>query len=182
MIYFETERLWLRDWQEADLELFCKMNADDEVMRYFPKKLTTEESIVFQKAIVDEFTERGFGLYAVEEKASGAFVGFIGFHRATFEADFTPCVEIGWRLRRESWGKGYATEAASACLSYGFSELDFKEIYSFTAEINKPSQNVMKKLGMDFVKTFEHPNVEDGSTLKKHVLFHTSKAGFKSPF
>lgn len=116
MIYIETARLRLRDWQEADFELFSRMNADEEVMKFFPKTLSKEESDAFAKAIIAEIKENGFGLYAVEVKETNEFIGFIGFHRATFESDFTPCIEIGWRLKKEVWGRGYATEGAKACL------------------------------------------------------------------
>ncbi|MFC3746629.1 GNAT family N-acetyltransferase [Paenibacillus sp. GCM10012306] len=172
MIYFETARLLFRDWEESDLELFSRLNADEEVMTYFPKTLSFEETAAFYKTILSEFKECGFGLYAVEVKESNEFIGFIGFHRATFEADFTPCVEIGWRLKKEAWGKGYATEGAAACLQYGFNTLGFSDIYSFTADVNTPSKNVMQKIGMHFISTFNHPKVEIDSPLSKHVLFH----------
>lgn len=172
MIYFETARLRFRDWIETDLIPFSRLNADKEVMRYFPKTLSAEESHHFYEGIIFEFNECGFGLYAVEEKESNEFIGFIGFHKATFEADFTPCIEIGWRLKKEAWGKGYATDGATACLQYGFTEMGFHDVYSFTAEINMPSQNVMRKIEMDFINHFDHPKLPDESPLKKHVLYH----------
>lgn len=175
MIYLETSRLQLRDWQETDLEPFRRLNADEQVMRYFPKSLSPEETDVFYQSILSEFKECGFGLYAVEVKENQEFIGFIGFHKATFDADFTPCIEIGWRLKQEAWGKGYATEGAAACLQYGFDELGFRDIYSFTADVNQPSINVMKKIGLRFMKTFNHPKVEKDSPLYKHVLFHSTK-------
>lgn len=171
MIYIETPRLILRDWQEEDLEPFRELNSDEEVMRYFPKTYSAEETDVFYRAIIKEFEEYNYGLYAVEIKESNEFIGFIGFHRATFEADFTPCIEIGWRLKRDAWGKGYATEGAKACLEYGFNNLNFKEVYSFTAKINKPSQNVMKKIGMHYIKDFNHPKIDHSSKLCRHVLY-----------
>ncbi|WNQ12731.1 GNAT family N-acetyltransferase [Paenibacillus aurantius] len=172
MIYIETPRLRLRGWEEADLEPFCRLNADETVMRYFPKTLSTEETKAFYQSVVAEINECGFGFYAVEVKESKEFIGFIGFSRATFAADFTPCVEIGWRLKKEAWGKGYATEGAGACLPYGFKQLGFTDVYSFTADVNHPSKNVMAKIGMKFIKTFHHPRVEKSSPLSKHVLFH----------
>ncbi|GGH19939.1 GNAT family N-acetyltransferase [Paenibacillus segetis] len=172
MIYIETARLRLRDWEEADLEPFCRLNADEQVMKYFPKTLSAEETNLFYKSIQSEFNECGFGLYAVEVKENKDFIGFIGFHRATFEADFTPCIEIGWRLKKDAWGNGYATEGAAACLQYGFNTLGFDEVYSFTADINAPSKNVMIKIGMRYVKMFVHPKVDEDSPLNKHVLFH----------
>ncbi|WP_028543292.1 GNAT family N-acetyltransferase [Paenibacillus taiwanensis] len=172
MIYIETSRLNLRDWEERDVEPFCRLNADEQVMTYFPKTLTPDETISFYHAIQSEFEACGFGLYAVETKQNKEFIGLIGFHKATFEADFTPCIEIGWRLKKEAWGQGFATEGAAACLQYGFNELGFSEVYSFTAEVNKPSQNVMNKIGMSYLNTFDHPKVEPNSPLRKHVLYH----------
>lgn len=179
MIYIETSRLRLRDWKEADFEAFSQMNADEEVMKFFPKTLSKEESDAFAKAIIAEIKEYGFGLYAVEVKETNEFIGFIGFHRATFESDFTPCIEIGWRLKKEAWGKGYATEGAKACLKHGFEELDFDEIFSFTADINEPSKHVMKKIGLQFVKEFDHPRVDKDSPLLKHVLYHIQSNDYK---
>lgn len=175
MIYLETARLQLRDWKENDFEPFSRLNADEEVMRYFPKTLSIKETNEFYKTIILEFKECGFGLYAVETKENKEFIGFIGFHRAMFEADFTPCIEIGWRLKKEAWGKGYATEGATACLDYGFKELGFKDIYSFTASVNQPSINVMTKIGMNFIKTFNHPKVKENSRLRKHDLFYVDQ-------
>lgn len=176
MIYLETKRLQLRDWKEADIEPFSQLNADKKVMEYFPNTLSNDQTIMFYKTILSEFHECGFGLYAVEVKANKEFIGFIGFHRADFEADFTPCIEIGWRLKKEAWGNGYATEGAAACLHYGFNKLGLGNIYSFTAEMNKPSQNVMKKIGMNFIKTFNHPKVKEDSPLHKHVLYHINNS------
>ncbi|MCG7410832.1 GNAT family N-acetyltransferase [Paenibacillus sp. ACRRX] len=174
MIYIDTSRLILRDWEGRDVEPFCRLNADEKVMTYFPKTLTTNETNEFYHTIISEFEACGFGLYAVESKQDKAFIGFIGFHRATFDADFTPCIEIGWRLKKEAWGQGLATEGAAACLKYGFNELGFSDVYSFTADVNQPSKNVMKKIGMRYLKTFNHPRVESASPLCKHVLFHAN--------
>lgn len=175
MIYLETQRLILRDWTEQDLAEFRLMNKDSRVMRYFPKTLTHEETDSLYEKIQEEFRDYGFGLYAVETKEQHEFIGFIGFHRATFEAPFTPCVEIGWRLKYEAWGKGYATEGAKACLNHGFAKLGFDKVYSFTAKINHPSQNVMQKIGMTKVMDFWHPNVSAESPLSEHVLYYIEK-------
>ncbi len=174
MIYFETKRLVFRDWNVQDLYEFQIMNKDSRVMKYFPKLLSEEETTAFYNRIIADFTNCGYGLYAVEAKDNNSFIGFIGFHQASFEASFTPCIEIGWRLKYEAWGKGYATEGAEACLRYGFERLKFNKIYSFTAKINNPSENVMKKIGMVKVMEFEHPKVPEGSSLRKHVLYSTN--------
>lgn len=175
MIHVETPRLRLRDWREEDVAPFCRMNADKQVMTYFPKTLSDEETRALYQVIIAEIRQSGFGLYAAELKQTSEFIGFIGFHKATFEADFTPCVEIGWRLKADAWGNGYATEGAEACLRHGFGALGLEDVFSFTAEINKPSIRVMEKAGMRFSGTFEHPKVEQGSPLLKHVLYKKSK-------
>ncbi|MDP4146703.1 MAG: GNAT family N-acetyltransferase [Bacillota bacterium] len=171
MIHFETQRLIFRDWKEQDLKEFRIMNKDLMVMKYFPKVLTDQETDLFYGRIQDEFSDFGYGLYAVETKHNNEFIGFIGFHRATFDATFTPCVEIGWRLKHEAWGNGYATEGAKACLKYGLHTLGFDKVYSFTAKVNLQSQNVMKKIGLKKVMEFKHPNIIENSPLCEHVLY-----------
>jgi len=171
MIYFESERLLFRDWNEVDLPVFREMNKDPLVMKYFPRVLEEEETDSFYQRIKDEFTTSGYGLYAVEVKKTKEFIGYIGFHKAAFPSFFTPCIEIGWRLSSLAWGKGYATEGAIACLKYGFSKLNLSEVFSFTAKINLPSENVMKKIGMTKITEFDHPNVSKSSPLGRHVLY-----------
>jgi len=149
------------------------MNADPVVMEYYPSILTRSESDAFVDRIEDHFDHEGFGLWAVEVTDTSQFAGYVGLWPATFEAHFTPAVEIGWRLRREVWGHGYATEAASVVLDDGFHRLGIDEIVSFAATINRPSRNVMAKLGMrhDPADNFDHPNVEASSPLRPHVLY-----------
>ncbi|SDJ38103.1 GNAT family N-acetyltransferase [Salimicrobium halophilum] len=170
MRYIETDRLVLRDWTEDDLEAFKDMNKDPKVMEYFPSTLTEQETEKFYRRIQDELAIEGYGLFAVETKQDRAFVGYIGLHEATFEADFTPCVEVGFRLRKEAWDYGYATEGAKACIDYGH-ELGIENIYSFTAAVNERSRRVMEKAGMQFVKQFDHPALEEGHHLRRHVLY-----------
>ncbi|WP_281974957.1 GNAT family N-acetyltransferase [Halobacillus litoralis] len=175
MVYFESTRLIFRDWESGDLDSFRKMNADEHVMSYFPQTLSCDEADKFYDRIQQEFEHHGYGLFAVETKEKNEFIGFIGFHRATFEEDFTPCVEIGYRLKRPAWGKGYATEGARACLDYGFGKLGFDEVFSFTAKINHPSKAVMNKIGLHFVKEFNHPKIDLSSDLCRHVLYKIEK-------
>ena len=175
MIYIETDRLILRDWKGSDLEPFRKLNSDEKVMKYFTNILSYEQTDKFYNAIIKELRDCGFGLYAVEVKKNKEFIGFIGFHKATFSSDFTPCIEIGWRLKKEFWGRGYATEGAKACLSYGFKKLGLEEIYSFTSKINKPSENIMKKIGMNYMKDFNHPKIDSDNKLCRHVLYNIKK-------
>ena len=147
------------------------MNQDPLVMEFFPNPLSQAESADSYKRITAFIEQRGFGLFAAEEKESETYIGFIGFNEPTFSSYFTPCVEIGWRLDRRFWNHGYATEGAKACLEYGFSQLDFAEVVSFTSLMNTKSINVMKKIGMTFAGEFEHPNVEWGHRLRKHILY-----------
>lgn len=170
-IYIETSRLILRDWKADDFPEFVRMNSNEQVMEFFLKKLTEEESQEFLDRILKEFETFGYGLYAVERKDTGAFIGYVGFHNITFDVDFAPGVEIGWRLLPEAWGMGFASEAATACLKYAGDVLGLKEIYSFTSLLNKRSERVMQRIGMEWIKEFNHPLVEEGHWLRRHVLY-----------
>lgn len=166
----ETERLRLRRWKRDDLHRFAAMNRDARVMKYFPALLTDSETEAFYNRIQAEFESSGWGLYAVELKQTREFIGYVGLHEIGFEADFTPGIEIGWRLAAEHHNHGYATEAAMAVLdlakSYGIGRL-----YSFTAVVNKPSERVMQKIGMVRVGEFDHPKLTADSPLRRHVLY-----------
>lgn len=170
-IYIETPRLILREWTEEDFPVFARMNDDDRVMEFFLQKLTEEQSRDFYNRIINEFKDFGYGLYAVERKEDQEVLGYVGFHNITFDVDFAPGVEIGWRLIYDAWGKGYATEAAKVCLEYAKKELGMHEIYSFTTVANKRSEEVMKRIGMHKVKEFDHPLVPDNHPFKPHVLY-----------
>lgn len=167
----ESERLVFREWRQVDWSFFAAMNANPRVMRFFPSIMTEETSRDMWDRMHAELVERGYGMYAVQLKSSGALIGMLGFHWADFEASFTPCVEIGWRLVPEAWGQGYAAEGAQACLHHGFSRLGFDRVYAFTACINLPSQAVMQRAGMKRLEEFNHPNVEKVSPLSPHVLY-----------
>ena len=143
-----TARLRLRPWRQDDLAPFAALNADPQVMQFFPKALTRAESDATAGRIRDHFARHGFGFWAVEAPGVASLVGFVGLAVPSFEAHFTPCVEIGWRLAREHWGRGYATEAAAAALAFGFRDLKLDEIVAFTVPANLPSRRVMDRLGM----------------------------------
>ena len=166
-----TERLNLRTWVESDITSLVKMNQDEDVMRFFPSIMTEDESINFYNRIKKHFSDYGYGLFVVEEKDSNKFLGYTGFMMAQFESTFTPCVEIGWRFNKEYWGKGFATEAAKACLVYGFSKLNFIKVHSFTSVLNKKSEAVMQSIGMNKVGEFYHPKVSMDSQLRLHVNY-----------
>jgi RimJ/RimL family protein N-acetyltransferase len=167
-----TLRLQLRQWRDDDLAPFAALNADPEVMRYFPSVLTRAESDEFAQYIQAMMAEQGWGLWAVEVFGVASFIGFVGLNRPRFEAHFMPTIEVGWRLARGHWGHGYATEAAEAALTFAFDQLHCPEVVSFTAAVNERSIQVMRRLGMtnDPGDDFDHPAVAEG-TLRRHVLF-----------
>lgn len=173
-----TERLLLRPWRESDRAPFAQMNADPRVMEHFPSCLTEAQSNVLVDKINAHFDQRGFGLWAVQVRDDPAFIGFVGLSTPTFEADFTPCVEAGWRLRAEHQGRGYATEAGAAALKFGFEKIGLTEIVSFTSVNNTPSRRVMEKLGMrrDPAEDFDHPKLAPGDPLRRHVLYRIRAA------
>ncbi len=170
-----TSRLALRQWEPQDIVACIEMNLDKEVMKFFPSVLTKEQTIQFYDRVQKHFIDNGFGLYVVENKATKEFLGYTGFMIATFEAAFTPCVEIGWRFKKQNWGNGYATEAATACLQYGINTLGFDKIYSFTSTLNLKSENVMKRIGMSKTGTFSHPKIEKDHALNLHVIYTYEK-------
>lgn len=177
----QTERLTLRAWRETDKPAFAAMNIDPRVMEFFPALRTPAQS----NAMVDECNRRlattGFTFWAVERNDSGAFIGFVGLNTFSADLPFCPCVEIGWRLAFEHWGRGYATEAATACLSLAFNEFALTEVFSFTTLANFRSQHVMQKIGMvDTNEPFLHPQVDPGSGMQQHCLYRIDRAGWLS--
>jgi len=172
-IEIRTQRLLLRQWSSADLDPFADMNADPRVMEYFPSLLSREESDAAVGRIRAHFERHGFGLWAAEIPDVAPFIGFVGLAVPRFEAHFTPCVEIGWRVAADQWNRGYATEAACAVLKYGFEIIGLSEIVSFTVPINLPSRRVMEKIGMthNSADDFDHPLIPEGHPLRRHVLY-----------
>jgi RimJ/RimL family protein N-acetyltransferase len=172
-----TDRLLLRGFRDGDRAPFAAMNADPRVMQYFPATLTRQESDATAERIRANFDARGFGLWAVELPGRAEFIGFAGLMPPNFEAHFTPCIEVGWRLAPDHWGKGLATEAARAAVRFGFELLSLREIVSFTVPDNVRSRRVMEKLGMqhDPADDFEHPRLPNGHPLRRHVLYRLSR-------
>jgi ribosomal-protein-alanine N-acetyltransferase len=181
MAQLATERLLLRQWREADLAPFAALNADAEVMRYFPSCLSRSQSDGLAARIQATIACQGWGLWAVEIVQRRPFIGFVGLSRPRFEAHFTPAVEVGWRLDRRHWGNGYATEAAAAALTFGFDHLGCDEIVSFTVAANHRSLRVMRRLGMRRCPAddFDHPAVAD-RRLRRHVLFRISPQAWRA--
>jgi len=171
-----TERLILRRWHETDYEPFAALNADRDVIAYFPVRLTRAESDQLIARIEAGFDRRGYGLWALELRTTGEFIGFTGLDIPSFKAHFTPAVEVGWRLVRSAWHQGYATEAGRASLAVGFEEAGLDEIVSFTSTVNSRSRAVMERIGMthDPADDLDHPKLEAGDRLSRHVLYRIS--------
>lgn len=168
-----TPRLILRAFREEDLGVFSLINQDPKVMEFFPKLLTVEESKSFMEKSNAHINQSGFGFLACELKESGNLIGFVGLSTPSFQASFTPCIEIGWRLAFAAWGKGYAPEAAKRLLEIGFSTLNLQEIVAFTVMQNFRSRRVMEKIGMqqDHAGSFNHPLMPTHHALSPHVLY-----------
>ena len=164
-------RVRLRQWTAADIEPFAAMNADAEVMEFFPQRLDAFESLAAFHRLQRGIAERGWGIWAVE--IDHQLAGLTGLAEPRFEAHFTPCIEIVWRFHRRFWGHGYALEAARVALRFAFESLHRQEIVAFTAQPNKRSQRLMRRLGMahSLAEDFDHPQIPVGHSLRRHVLF-----------
>jgi len=183
-LLLETPRLLLRPWRDTDLEPFAALCADPQVMEYFPACLNREESAALIERCRAHFAAHGFGPWALERKDCGAFIGFTGLGHIDFEVPFSPTIEIGWRLAREHWGQGFASEAARAALRCGFERLGLEEVVSFTTLNNQRSQAVMQAIGMhhDPTDDFEHPKLPAGHPLRPHVLYRLSHQRWREQF
>src|SRR5688572_9221100 len=171
LIEIETQRLRLRQWRAADRAPFAALNADPKVSEFLPAALDRAGSDAMADRLESLITERGWGLWAVETKAGGEFIGFVGLHIPAPGLPFSPCVEVGWRLAFQYWGKGYATEAALHSLRVGFEQLAMPEIVAFTAFGNIRSRALMERLGMRPDGSFEHPRIPEGHPLRPHYLY-----------
>lgn len=182
-MFVETDRLILRAWREEDLAPFARLNADTEVMRYFERPFTREESDESVKRFTAGIETHGFGLWAAELKLDNSFIGLIGLQGVGSDLFFGPTIEIGWRLQKDVWGQGLAPEGALGALAFAFEEKKVPEVVSFTAACNVPSRRVMEKVGMttEVSEDFDHPRVTKGHMIERHCLYRLSSADFK-PF
>ena len=178
MTELTTDRLLLRQWQGADKDQFARMNADPIVMEHFPSTLSRQQSDEFVDRMREHLDEHGWGLWAVDVRDTGEFIGFVGLWPAGFDPFMSEeLVEIGWRLKESAWGQGYATEAARAALDHAFDVLGLAQVVSFTSLTNVRSQAVMQRIGMarDTSSDFEHPRLPDGHPLKPHVVYRIGR-------
>jgi RimJ/RimL family protein N-acetyltransferase len=172
----QTDRLILRQWCDRDYRPFAQINADPRVMEFFPNTLPRLESDDLANRCRDLIAERGWGFWAVELKQRGDFIGIVGLNEPQHRLPCSPCIEIGWRLGYEYWGKGYATEAGTRALRYAFENLFLKEVVAFTTLNNRRSIAVMKRLGMvNTNRDFDHPALAPEHPLSRHVLYAVTK-------
>ncbi|WP_255673744.1 GNAT family N-acetyltransferase [Mangrovimonas futianensis] len=172
---FKSDRLGFRNWTEEDKSKMGMINSDPKVMEHFPSIPTQKQTYEFIDRMRDQFSKNGFCYFAVDKLENNEFIGFIGIAEQTFESDFTPCVDIGWRLAQAEWGKGFATEGAKKCLEFGFNEMGLEKIKSICPEINTRSEKVMKKIGMKKSKSFNHPLLFEYKELEKCVLYEIER-------
>lgn len=164
---FTSLRLGFRNWNTGDLEAFAQMNADPEVMRYFPSALTRDQSKKFMKRLQQHFEDHGYTYYAVDCMKTREWIGFIGLTYQTYEAPFTPATDVGWRLKKSAWNRGFATEGAQRCIQYAFAELGLEEMVAVCPVGNRASENVMQKIGMTHSGTFDHSLLVNYPNLQK---------------
>lgn len=177
---FNTQRLILRPWRESDVPMFCRLNADPRVMEFFPSTLNEDQALAMVQRIENQFRLHRYGLWAIEIPNECPFIGFVGLQIPRFAAPFMPCVEIGWRLAADYWGRGLATEAALKALEIGFDVFKLNEFVSMTAVINTRSRRVMEKIGMHCSRAddFDHPKVPPKSRISRHVLYRLTAGEF----
>jgi RimJ/RimL family protein N-acetyltransferase len=173
-----TQRLRLRSWLPADREAFAAMNADPEVMRYFPEMLTRKQSDAFVDRIEARMAELGYGLWALELLSTGGFLGFTGLNPMPDGGPGAGGLEVGWRLARSAWGHGYATEAGRAALAVAFGDAGLDEVWSLTTVVNAPSRAVMERLGLRHMSTQDHPDLDPGSPISEHVYYRVTRSDF----
>ncbi|MCW5520991.1 GNAT family N-acetyltransferase [Aureitalea sp. L0-47] len=166
-----TERLGLRNWKISDEKPFAEMCADSEVMKHFPKVLARDESIALIRRLQAHFELYGYCYFAVDLWETGEFIGFIGLANQNWESEYTPCVDIGWRMKRSAWGKGYATEGAMACIEAAKDKFGIDEVLAFATDTNIGSQKVMQKIGMKKIGTVQHPQIEGDPRFKHCVVY-----------
>lgn len=170
---FTSERLGFRNWETADIDEMVQINTDEKVMEFFPGLSTRAQTMEFVERMKTQFIHNGFCYFAVDILENCEFIGFIGLSEQNYVADFTPCVDIGWRLKRSAWNRGFATEGAKKCLEFALNDLKLKTIYAIAPKINVKSIHIMAKIGLKQQYEFEHPLLKNDDRLKTCVLYRT---------
>ncbi|MBK6331714.1 MAG: GNAT family N-acetyltransferase [Bacteroidetes bacterium] len=172
---FTSERLGFRNWHLSDIDKMQKINADEKVMEFFPNIPTREQTEEFIKRMKKQYKNKGFCYFAVDKLDDNEFLGFIGLSEQNYEADFTPCVDIGWRIKSSEWNKGFASEGAKKCIDYALNILKLEKVYSIAPKINTKSEHIMIKIGLKKQYEFEHALLTNNDRLKTCVLYKTEK-------
>ncbi|MEO9802604.1 MAG: GNAT family N-acetyltransferase [Reichenbachiella sp.] len=175
---FKSQRLGFRVWQDTDIAKMIKISSDPNVMEFFPAIASAKQTTEFVGRMKIMFDEKGFCYFPVDELSSGNFIGFIGLCYQSYKAEFTPCVDIGWRLSPSYWNKGYATEGAQACLEYAFNKIGLKNIKAIASKINVKSIKVMEKIGMKKQLEFNHLAVAHDKRLKSCVCYEIANESY----
>lgn len=170
---FTSDRLGFRNWETTDIDKMYEINSDKKVMEFFPSILTKEQTTEFVERMKTQFKDKGFCYFAVEKLEGNEFIGFIGLSEQTYKADFTPCVDIGWRIKSSEWNKGFASEGAKKCLDYALNELKLEDVYSIAPKVNTKSEHIMTKIGLKKQYEFEHSLLTNNNRLKTCVLYKT---------
>lgn len=178
--FIQTERIGLRKFKPSDLDAFAAINRDQQVMEFFPDRLSRSECQDYMQRINRRIDLQGFGFWAAENLSDHQLMGFIGITKVTYQTDFTPAVEIGWRLGVGYWGQGLATEGARACLAFGFENEKLERIVSFTTPLNQRSWRVMQRLGMTRRGEFDHPLIPPDHVLRRHVWYAIERDVFQA--
>ncbi len=168
---FTSARLGFRNWDFADIDKMHEINSDEKVMEFFPYIQTKEQTAEFVKRMKKQFEDKGFCYFAVDKLEDNEFIGFIGLSEQTYKADFTPCIDIGWRIKSSEWNKGFASEGAKKCLDYALNDLKLEKVYSIAPKINTKSEHIMIKIGLKKQYEFEHTLLTNYETLKTCVLY-----------
>lgn len=170
---FTSERLGFRNWDQEDIDKLYLINTDKKVMEFFPDVSTKQQTTEFVHRMKRQFEDKGFCYFAVDRLDNREFIGFIGLSEQTYVADFTPCIDIGWRINSGEWNKGYATEGAKRCLDYARNILMLEDIYAVAPKINLKSEHIMKKIGLEKQYEFEHTLLVNNDSLRTCVLYKT---------
>lgn len=175
---FTSKRLGFRNWRDEDILPMAEINADPEVMAFFPAIQSLQQTTDFVKRMQAQQASKGYCYFAVDRLDNKEFIGFIGLTDQSYEADFTPCVDIGWRLKRGAWNNGFAKEGAIRCLDYAFTDLGMKRIYAVAPRVNLRSEHIMQVIGMQKVSEFIHPRLPDHERLKQCILYAIDREGY----
>lgn len=168
---FMSQRLGFRNWSAKDVETLFEINNDPLVMEFFPSLVNRDNTILFIERMQKQLKDNGFCYFAVDILETRECIGFIGLSEQNYQSSFTPCIDIGWRIKSSAWNKGFATEGAKRCLDFAFADLKLNKVYSIAPLVNEKSIHIMEKIGMRKITEFEHPLLQDNKYLNKCAVY-----------